>query len=55
MFERLKQSLPYTLFIISYASPAESWLSVQPPFSDKRQNSTVTFKVRTHDAATLAL
>jgi hypothetical protein len=50
------QSLPYTLFIIVFASAAVLfWLCVQPPLSDERQNSTITFKVRTHDTALLAL
>jgi hypothetical protein len=57
MFER------HTLFIISYAP-----LAVLPnlkqnlmlalcstAISDERQNSTVAFKVRTHDATKLAL
>jgi hypothetical protein len=69
-FKRLKDSLPYTLFIISYAS-----LAVLPNFKQNltlalcstaifRQASehmycymysAVTFKVRTHDAVMLAL
>jgi hypothetical protein len=57
MLERLKHSLPYKFFIISYASPAVLPIfdvgSVQPPFSGERQN--ITFNVRTHDAAMLPL
>jgi hypothetical protein len=31
------------------------WLYIPPSFSDEHQDNTVTFKVRTHDAAMLAL